>query len=426
MICPRCHSNNAPGARFCSQCRRPLAPPAPAPGTAGAPQTANSASAWGGANTAGSQPFAGTGTSRAGAGNGAAAFGTGNGAATAGAGAPTSSSFDRLNHKWTLKQVLFERGLFPIAFGIVAGYYLCGKLNAFAGLYGALIYFPMVIVGMPLIIILSFLAGTLLMRIWLAITRATHAEKETVDYCRSHGIDPRELLRSRWYSAYGTAIGLVAWSVLGSIVAGLTGQVMLVLVVYPFAWLLARGLNKSMFARTQTNKLVIDALNAGCYDGLFRDDKEKRATLKGLESRNYSTVRSSLDAVRLSRTLTKLSIIGAIIGFIISFFIFRMFDKEIKAQFREAQESMANGVSGAFSGGAGGSNQGNQADDERQRNAAWQQQQEEKRARDKWYEEDQARRNQALAEDRARRGDVEGARAYGAASADHRNNASHL
>lgn len=420
MICPRCHSNNAPGARFCSQCRQPLAPQA-APGPAGAPQTANSAPAWGGAaNATGSQPFAGTG-------NGAAAFGTGNGATTAGAGAPTSSSFDQLNHKWTLKQVLFERGLFPIAFGIVAGYYLCGQLNAFAGLYGALIYFPMVIVGMPLIIILSFLAGTLLMRIWLAITRATHVEKETVDYCRSHGIDPRELLRSRWYSAYGTAIGLVAWSILGSIVAGLTGQVMLVFVVYPFAWLLARGLNKIMFARTQTNKLVIDALNAGRYDSLFRDDKEKRATLKGLESRNYSTVRSSLDAVRLSRTLTKLSIIGAIIGFIISFFIFRMFDKEIKAQFREAQESMANGVSGAFSGGAGGSNQGgNQADDERQRNAAWQQQQEEKRARDKWYAEDQARRNQASAEDRARRNDPEGARAYASAAANHQRTADRL
>ncbi|PLS29688.1 zinc ribbon domain-containing protein [Bifidobacterium parmae] len=319
MICPHCNAANQPNAKFCALCGQPIAAQTTSPQSTQTmptmqptqPAYASYDAAYGTAHTAPQQTQSAYATTQP-------TYAT---TQPAPAGI-TDDDFDRLNRTWTLKQVLLERGLFPFIFGIVGCLFIISSLPIIQ-----------IITFIPAFLV-SLLVGTILMRIWLTLTKATHAEPEIVEYCRRSGIDPHELTRPVWYAQYGTIIGFFALGFIGYGIMMATGNVPLSFIAYPIAWLLIRALNKYMFAHTQANTITIAAVQAGCCDGLFHDEGEKTATLKRLESRNYGTVRAALDAARSSRSFTKLGVIGGAITAVGAFLLFRPVDKAVQDEIR--------------------------------------------------------------------------------------------
>ena len=319
-------------------------------------------------------------------------------------GAPQDA--DRANTTWTMRQTLFERGPFPLLFTFFGGAWLFQQVIGIAATFPAAMAFPLIFVVAPLMFVVALLVGTGLTRLWLTIRKAPHAEPELVRYCRANGRDIREALGFTWYAAYGTVIGLFVWQALGMPLMTMVGPIG-VLGSYIAAWIVARLINACMFACTHTNDLTIEAVKTGYFDDLFtkkdarKRDAEKRMVIKSLEHRDYGTVRGTLKAVRVSRALSRLSIIGGLIMLAISIFLFHMLNATIK---KELQNAAADRVQGVVNNA--------RSNDPRPNNDAYEQEQ--KKRRDRQWKEDQMRRKQSVADYERRRGHPETADAWDA------------
>lgn len=202
--------------------------------------------------------------------------------------------------------------ILTIVFNKLLNQLLTREVSAEGGLYSSYtIHFSLGMYGIVLAIP-AFIVSIFMVKIFLDWTN-----KKSADYVANRS-------EFKWYSMYGTVIGLVIFVLLSQGMTSYTSDMqvhtlwegfqwagMVLIIPAALAILAALLMNRIMIRLTNTNGRLIEKIAAGQYDERFKDEENKQRVLNLLEKGRVSTITGAVWRLRIRDVI--LMITGSII-----------------------------------------------------------------------------------------------------------------